>query len=156
MGLFININTVYGDQALKNAPHTVRALVGVTALSLIMVATYLDFEMGKDTHIRNFVAFPGGLLSGIGLVLYSRTVRTFSENVAINFIMAGSCMVCYAFLTSVVPSAVIVPFFGVKIVLFRGVSAFWVMFFTIRALSVFSLEQRELVLISSPKMHDIF
>jgi len=33
----------------------------------------------------------------------------------------------------------------VKVVLFRGMSAFFVMFFTIRALSVFSLEQRELI-----------
>ena len=54
-------------------------------------------------------------------------------------------MICYAFLTGVVPSDAIVPFFGVKIILFRGMSAFLIMFFTIRALSVFSLEQRELV-----------
>lgn len=54
-------------------------------------------------------------------------------------------MICYAFLTGLVPSDAIVPFVGVKIVFFRGVSAFFIMFFTIRALSVFSLEQRKLV-----------
>ncbi len=144
-GLFLNIITIYGDQALKATPKSVKALVGVVALSLILVTDYLDIGIGKDTNIRNFVAFPGGLLSGVGMMLYSRTVRSFSENVAINFIMAGCCMICYAFFTGVVPSDAIVPFFGVKIVLFRGLSAFLIMFFTIRALSVFSLEQRELV-----------
>jgi two-component system NtrC family sensor kinase len=144
-GIFLNIITIYGDQALKSTPQTVKAMVGVAAVSLILVAVYLDFQIGKDTNTRNLVAFPGGLLSGIGLMIYSRTVRAFSENVAINFILAGSFMVCYSFLTGVVPSDVIVPFLGVKIILFRGVSAFLIMFFTIRGLSVFSLEQRELV-----------
>lgn len=52
-------------------------------------------------------------------------------------------MICYSFLTGVVPSDVIVPVVDVRIILFRGLSAFLIMFFTIRALSVFSLEQRE-------------
>jgi signal transduction histidine kinase len=44
-----------------------------------------------------------------------------------------------------VPSDVLVPIVDIKVILFRGLSAFLIMFFTIRALSVFSLEQRELV-----------
>lgn len=144
-GLFLNITTLYGDQALQTTPRSVKALVGTAALSLILIAAYVDFGIGEDTHIRNFVAFPGGLLSGIGMVLYSKTVRSFSRNVAINFVSAGCCMICYSFLTGLVPSDAVVPFIGVKIILLRGVSAFLIMFFTIRALSVFSLEQRELV-----------
>jgi len=144
-GMFLNIITFYGDQALKTTPQIVKGLVGVSSLSLILVALSLDIGSGKDFYTRLLVAFPGGLLSGIGLVMYSRTVRTFSKNVALNFILAGSFMICYSFLTGVVPSDVIVPFVGVKIVLFRGLSAFLIMTFTIRALSVFSLEQRELV-----------
>ena len=144
-GLFLNITTLYGDQALKATPQVVKVLIGLTALSLIIFAASLDFEIGRDINIRHLVAFPGGLLSGIGTVIYSRTVRTFSENAALNFILAGSCMICYSFLTGVIPSDAMVPFFNVKIVLFRGISAFLIMFFTIRALSVFSLEQRELI-----------
>jgi two-component system NtrC family sensor kinase len=144
-GVFLNIITLYGDQALKTTPTIVKVLVGVSALSLIVVAASLDLGSGTDIYTRLFLAFPGGLLSGVGLVKYSGVVRSFSQNVATNFILAGSCMTCYAFLTGVVPSEVIVPFLSVKIVLFRGVSAFLIMFFTIRGLSVFSLEQRELV-----------
>lgn len=144
-GLFLNIITIYGDQALVYTPKIVKALVGVAVLSLIFITAYLGYQDGEDTIIRNFVAFPGGLLSGIGLVIYSGTVRPFSRDVATNFILAGTCMIGYSFLTGVVASDVTVPVLGVKVVLFRGVSAFLIMFFTIRALSVFSLEQRELI-----------
>ncbi len=144
-GIFLNIITFKGEQALKKTPKSVKAMVGAAALCLILVAAYLDLRSGKDIQTRHLVAFPGGFLSGVGMVLYSRSVRAFSENVSMNFISAGCCMICYAFLTGVMPSDAIVPLLGVKIVLFRGLSAFLIMFFTIRALSVFSLEQRELV-----------
>jgi len=144
-GLFLNIITFYGDQALKSTPRIVKALIGVSTLSLIAAAIYFDIGSGKDVNTRIFVAFPGGILSGIGLIMYSRTARTFSKNVAINFIFAGSFMVSYSILSGMIPSNVVVPFVGVKIVLFRGVCAFFVMFFTIRALSVFNLEQREII-----------
>ena len=144
-GLFLNIITFYGDQALKTTPRLVKALIGISALSLIFVTTYFDLGSGESVNTRFFVAFPGGLLSGIGLVAYSRTVRSFSQDVAKNFIFAGSFMICYSILTGLISSDVIVPFLGVKVILFRGVCAFLVMFFTIRGLSVFSLEQRELI-----------
>ncbi len=143
--LFLNIITFYGDQALKTTPKVVKALIGISALSLIIAAIYFDIGSGKDVNTRLFVAFPGGLLAGIGLIMYSRTARAFSKNVAINFIFAGSFMICYSVLSGIISSNVVVPFMGVKIVLFRGVCAFFIMFFTIRALSVFNLEQREMI-----------
>jgi signal transduction histidine kinase len=144
-GLFLNIITLYGDQALKTTPAIIKMLVGLSALSLTAVAAFLDSDSGTDLYTRRLLAFPGGLLSGIGLVKYSKIVRTFSKAVATNFILAGTFMICYAFLTGVVPSDVMVPYLNVKIVLFRGASALLIMLFTIRGLSVFSLEQRELV-----------
>jgi two-component system, NtrC family, sensor kinase len=144
-GLFLNIIAFYGDKALKSIPGGIKALIGISSLTLIVAAIYFDLGNGKDINTRMFVALPGGLLSGIGLIMYSRTVRTFSKNVAINFIFAGSFMVCYAISSGIIPSNVIVPFVGVKIILFRGVFAFFIMFFTIRALSVFNLEQREII-----------
>lgn len=144
-GLFLNIITLRGDQALSTAPRAVKAMVGALALSLILFAVYLDFGSGRDTNTRLLVAFPAAMLSGIGLVLYSRTVRSFSGSVASNFILAGSCMICYAILTGLVPSHVVIPILGIEVILFRGLSAFFIMFFTIRALSVFNIEQRRLI-----------
>ncbi|MEN8189618.1 MAG: ATP-binding protein [Thermodesulfobacteriota bacterium] len=144
-GLFLNIITVYGDQALKTTPRAVKALIGISALSLLLFAAYLDLGSGKAINTRLFVALPGGMLSGIGLVLYSRIVRAFSRKVAVNFIFAGSFMICYAIFTGVIASDVVLPILGFKIILLRGLCAFFIMFFTIRGLSVFSLEQRELI-----------
>ena len=144
-GLFLNIITLRGDQALSNTPLAVKALVGVLALTILLSAAYLDLGSGKDTNTRILVAFPGALLSGIGLVYYSRTVRTFSHSTATHFILAGGCMIGYAIVAGLVPSDVVVPIVGVKIILFRGLCAFFIMFFTIRALSLFNIEQRELI-----------
>ncbi len=144
-GIFLNIITYYGDQALKTTPWFIKTLIGLTVISLIVVTSYLDLGSDKHIYTRVFIAFPGGLLSGIGLVMYSRTVRAFSQNVSINFIFAGSCMICYSILTGLISSDMIVPVLGVKVILFRGISAFLIMVFTIRALSVFSLEQRKLI-----------
>ncbi len=144
-GVFLNIITFWGDHALETTPRSVKALIGGSALSMILIAFYLDIGSGRDINTRIFIAFPGGLLSGIGLIMYSRTVRSFSRNVAVNFIFAGSFMVCYAILTGLIPSNVVVPLLGVKVIVFRGLSAVGIMFFTIRALSVFNLERRELL-----------
>lgn len=144
-GLFLNIITLYGDHALKTTPPMVKSLIGVSALFLVVGATHLDLDSGTDINIRRLLAFPGGLLSGIGLIMYSRTVRPLSQNVATNFILAGSFMIIYACLTGLVPSDAVIFFDDVKIILFRGLSAFLIMLFTIRALSVFSLEQRKLI-----------
>jgi len=144
-GLFLNIITLYGDQALKSTPQIIKVLVGLSALGLIFIAIALDFENGNDIKIRLLVAFPGGLLSGIGLIMYSRTVRSFSTEVAGNFILAGSFMIAYSILTGIIPSDVVIPVLDIKVILLRGGSAFLIMFFTIRALSVFSLEQRKLI-----------
>ncbi len=144
-GLFLNIITLRGDQALKTTPPIIKALVGALALALVLFAAYLDLGTARGINTRLLIAFPGSMLSGVGLILYSRTVRTFSAAVATNFILAGSCMVCYAVLTGLIPSNVILPFLGVKVIVLRGLSAFLIMTFTIRALSVFNLEQRELI-----------
>jgi len=144
-GLFLNIITIYGDQALKSTPKIIKVLVGLSALSLILIALVLDLDGGNDYKTRLIVAFPGGLLSGFGLIMYSRTVRAFSAKVARNFILAGSFMIAYSIFTGVIPSDVVIPFLEVKVILLRGGSAFLIMFFTIRALSVFSLEQRTLI-----------
>ena len=144
-GLFLNIITLFGDKALAATRPAVKAGVATAALAVILFAAWLDLGSGRDTYTRMLVAFPGGMLAGIGLILYSRTVRTFSGSTATNFILAGSCMVSYAIFTGLIPSDAVIPVFGVKVILFRGASAFLIMYFTIRALSVFNLEQRKLI-----------
>jgi len=144
-GLFLNIITLYGDEALKTTPKLIKIVVATSALALIYWAISLDFNSGAANNLRRMVAFPGGMLSGIGLILYSRTVSPFSDKVAVNFILAGIFMCVYAVCTGVIPSDYVLPVVEITIISVRGISAFLIMIFTIRALSVFSIEQRALI-----------
>jgi signal transduction histidine kinase len=144
-GIFLNIISFGGEQALHATNRLVKAMVGLAVLALMLVATHLDSSRGGDVLTRGFVAFPGALLSGIGLIVYSKVVRHLSSHVAGNFIAAGICMVIYSVLTGLVPSATVVPFFNIQVIVFRGLSALLIMVFTIRALSVFDVEQAKLV-----------
>jgi two-component system NtrC family sensor kinase len=144
-GVFLNIIAFNGDQALKTTPPAIKTLIGASALFLVAVAARLDHGSAREMHIRLLVAIPGGLLSGLGLIIYARTVRSFSRNVSMNFILAGSFMVCYALASGPVSTSAVIPFLGMKIVIFRGVCAFLITYFIIKALAVFSLEQREII-----------
>ena len=144
-GLFLNIITLRGDQGLQTIRRPAKALVAGLALFLILLAAWLDFGSGNDIHTRMLVALPGGMLSGIGLILYSRTVHPLSDRAATHFILAGGWMVAYAILAGLMPSDALFPVLGVKVIVLRGLSAFFMMIFTIRALSVFNIEQQRLV-----------
>jgi len=54
-------------------------------------------------------------------------------------------MVAYSVFTGLIPSNAVIPVLEVKIILLRGGSAVLIMFFTIKALSVFNLEQHKLI-----------
>ena len=144
-GIFLNCIALYGDQALQTTPKGIKGIIGLTVFVLITLAAYFDVSSGTDINIRRMVALPGGLLSGIGLIVYSRTVRTFSRKVAINFVFAGGFMTCYAIFTGIIPSHYVIPTLDVEIIVLRGGCAFLIMFFTVKALSVFSIEQRKLI-----------
>ncbi len=144
-GIFLNFITFKGNQALKTTPVAIKTLIGVFVLLTISLAFLLDCSSGQETYTRLLVAIPSGLLSGIGLIMYARTVRSFSRNVARNFIFAGSIMLCYALASGPVPTSEVLPLIGIKIVLIRGLCALFITYFTIRALAVFSLEQREII-----------
>ncbi len=144
-GLFLNLITISGERALQTTAPAIKVLIGGCALSLVGVAIYLDLSAGSDITIRRMIAFPGGLLAGIGLIAYSRTVRPYSNGVARNFVLAGSFMICYAVFTGLFPSTATIPGIGLQVIALRGISALLIMYFTIRALSVFNLEQHKQV-----------
>jgi two-component system NtrC family sensor kinase len=144
-GIFLNFITFKGDQALKTTSVTIKTLIGAIVLFTISFAFLLDCSSGREMYLRLLVAIPSGLLSGIGLIMYAQTVRSFSRNVSMNFILAGSIMLCYGLASGPVPISEVIPLLGMKIVLIRGLCALLITYFTIRALAVFSLEQREII-----------
>lgn len=95
-----------------------------------------------DLRIRNFIGFPGAIISGLGLILYSQTVRHISRRGALNFVGAGISLACYGVLAGLVPSGNVLPLLGGPIELYRGLSALVILYFVMHALYTFDIERK--------------
>jgi two-component system, NtrC family, sensor kinase len=95
-----------------------------------------------DLHIRNWIGFPGGLIAGFGLILYSHTVRHISRRGALSFVGAGISVACYGVLAGLIASGSSPPIVGGPIELYRGLSALIIMFFVMDALYTFDIERK--------------
>ncbi|MGD9809320.1 MAG: sensor histidine kinase [Deferribacterales bacterium] len=103
-------------------------------LSALLVFIWLS---GADErYVRLFVAFPGALLSGTGLIIYSTTVRGMSLEGSYNFVYSGAFMVLYAIVSGIIPHED-VP----DIIILRGLCAVGVTFFIYRGMNVFDHEK---------------
>ena len=102
-----------------------------------------DFSFDvADLTMRHLIGFPGAVISGMGLMLYSRTVKHISMNGALNFSGAGFFLICYGFLAGLVPSGSTLPVLGGPIELYRGISALIILYFLMHALQVFDEERK--------------
>ena len=110
---------------------------------VIFVAIYINYLKPESMSVRYLLGFTGGLLSGVGMINYSKTLRHISATGAKNFIRAGIFLILYAIFTGVIPSNTTI--FGINIIVLRGLSAVFIMFYTIRALSIFDIEQLEII-----------
>lgn len=95
-----------------------------------------------DLHTRNWIGFPGGLIAGFGLILYSHTVRHISQRGALSFVGAGISVAFYGVLAGLIASGSSPPFIGGPIELYRGLSALIIMFFVMDALHTFDIERK--------------
>ncbi len=95
-----------------------------------------------DLRIRNLIGFPGALISGLGLVLYSQTVRHISRRGALHFVGAGVSLACYGVLAGLIPSGHPLPLLGGPIELYRGLSALVIFYFVMHALYTFDVERK--------------
>lgn len=122
----------------------------IPALILLSVSATLyrnhggvDFSFSvTDLTIRNFIGFPGALISGLGLILYSQTVRHISRRGALNFVGAGVSLACYGLLAGLIASGSSLPFLGGPIELYRGLSALVILYFVMNALYTFDVERK--------------
>lgn len=118
-------------------------------LVLLFIATLYrnhggaDFSFsGVDLSIRNFIGFPGAIISGLGLMLYSRTVRHVSRRGALHFAGAGFSLACYGALAGLVASGSSLPWLGGPVELYRGLSALVILYFVMHALYIFDVERK--------------
>ncbi|PLX66717.1 MAG: hypothetical protein C0603_10970 [Denitrovibrio sp.] len=110
---------------------------------VILASVFISYKNPDSMSVRYFVGFTGALISGIGMINYSKTLRHISEIGARNFIGAGVFFMLYAVFTGIIPSGTFI--LGVNIIVLRGLSAVFIMFFTVRALSIFDIEQLDII-----------
>ena len=146
---------LFGVRVLRLAFPQHRAKINLLpipfAVLLLMAISpfFTEFSPGDysyiNARIRNFIGLPGAVFSGIGLLIYSRSLREISEKGARNFASAGFALMVYGLLTGVVPSGFKLPQLNLPIELFRGLSAFAILHFFMHALFIFDEERRLLI-----------
>ncbi len=120
----------------------------------LLVALFLSILSGNgeisllhlsfvDLKIRNFIGFPGAIISSLGFIFYSQTVSHISRKGARNFVGAGISLACYGVLTGIVPSGTNLPLIGVPVELSRGIIAFVILHFIMNALHTFDVERKQ-------------
>lgn len=114
------------------------ALLAKEHVSILSLST-------ADIKVRNFIGFPGAIISSLGLIFYSRTVHHISNKGALNFIGAGVSLACYGVFTGLVPSGTNLPLVEMPVELFRGILAFIILHFVMHALYTFDVERKQQV-----------
>jgi signal transduction histidine kinase len=122
-------------------------LVGAVLVLLLSDRGNLSEEYFRwaDYRVRNLVGLPGALLSGLGFILYSRTIRDVSVKGAFNFIGAGSGFLLYGFFTGALPSGTVIGSAGIPVELFRGLCAVLILYFVMHALYTFDEERKAVI-----------
>jgi len=122
-------------------------LVGSVLIMFVTARGDLTVEVfdWMDLRIRNLIGLPGALLSGLGFILYSRTVRSISRKGALNFTGAGLSLMAYGLFTGAIPSKTILPVAGLPVEFFRGLCAVLILHFVMHALHTFDEEMKSAI-----------
>jgi two-component system, NtrC family, sensor kinase len=124
--------------------------VGLIAILFIIVAlrgydpTQEFFEFVKY-RIRNLLGLPAGLVSGLGLIYYSGTIKNLSAKGCRAVFGAGVFLVFYGILTGLIPAGSTLPVIQLPIEWVRGVNAAFILYFLMNALHIFDLEQNSII-----------
>jgi len=98
-----------------------------------------SFRGVVDFRLRNFIGFPAAVLTAWGFWAYAYTVRGISAKGARSFTGAGCAVAVYGILTGFVPSGSSLPLINIPVELMRGLTAFVVLHFLMRALQTFDV-----------------
>jgi len=145
--LFFGIRTlgiVYSSQRrlLYLLPALLLLLLGSSVLAYDGEFS-IRFLRWIDCRFRNFIGFPAATFSGLGLILYSTSIRHLSRRGAQSFTGAGIFLIIYGILAGLIPSRTYLWTNTFPIELFRGLSALFIMHFVMNALHIFDIERQQ-------------
>lgn len=98
-----------------------------------------------DLMTRYCIAFTGSVVTTIALTIYSRKAKKLSETISKNLFYSGVAFLFYGVFAGLIPSTTLVPFLHAPIELFRMITALFITLFIVRALNIFDIETREMV-----------
>lgn len=129
-------------------PRWRRILAALPPLCLIAWFCSLSFVDGDNTavframvdfRLRNFIGFPAAMLTAWAFWAYAVTVRDISRKGARSFAGAGIAVAVYGVLTGFIPSGTSLPPLSLPVELLRGMTAFVILHFLMRALQTFDV-----------------
>jgi two-component system NtrC family sensor kinase len=106
---------------------------------------YLIFLQHADIMSRYCLALSSSLLASFAFMIYSFEVQKKSKTQAQNFFRVSVGFFIYGFLAGLIPSKMIIPVINVPIEFFRMVAAISITLFIVKALNIFNLETRRMV-----------
>jgi len=121
-------------------------LIGLLTLALLLTTLYNEQPLTPagfgltDLHIRLLFGLPAAALTGLGFLLYARTLRARNPRGARAFIGTGLLLLAYGILTGLIPSGTVLPP-GIRVELLRGLSAFCILYFMMHGLQIFDTER---------------
>ncbi|MEW6334808.1 MAG: ATP-binding protein [Thermodesulfobacteriota bacterium] len=105
----------------------------------------LLFLWQAEIGIRYTLGLTGGLVTGYGLISYSREIKSMSQPMGRSFFYSGVVIAVYGFLAGVYDLIWVLKVMHLPVELLRGVSAFFLSYFIIKALNIFNIETRQKV-----------
>jgi signal transduction histidine kinase len=111
-------------------------------LLLVDWSDALQYRAVVDFRLRNLIGFPAAILTACGFWAYARTVQSISRKGARSFAGAGAAVAVYGILTGLIPSGSLLPLINVPIELLRGLTAFVILHFLMRALQTFDVARK--------------
>jgi len=119
-------------------------LIGLLIVTIALgppIAAHLFRNYGHlDLFLRNFVAVPGAVLAGWGLIRYGAAKETLNRRGAKNLTHAGYAILLYGFFAGLLPSGFRLG--GIPIEMFRALSALLILHSIMRALQIFDDEHK--------------
>lgn len=146
----------FGIFLLKHLYPKIKKILNILAVIapafvIVLIVAYINknflssFYEILDYVVRNFLGFPSGLIAGLAIIIYAASLKNISSKGSKNFYFSGLWLILYAVSTGLIPTDMHVTFFSVNIIIVRALTAFGLLFFLIKALRTFDIEQYNII-----------
>ncbi len=126
---------------VKGIPYTLTLLWAV-----VLWKNWSDIDLlflwHVEVGVRYTLGLTAGLITGYGLITYSREMKNISGPVSRNFLFSGIAILFYGVLTGIIHLRELLTLFHVPVEFLRGAAVVLFSYFIIKALNIFDIETR--------------